>query len=169
MGRSDNGGPAVCKTVALMHVGSSPTLPTKYISIMDTSASNPNKLRNDAIFERWKTESNISAEICSNGVTNSQELKTRFKDRIKAFLLVEQQHKCSICGQVDIWNGLPFVLILDHIDGNPYNHSRSNLRLICPICDTQLPTHGAKNRGNGRHSERLRYHRQKQQIHGSVV
>ena len=32
------------------------------------------------------------------------------------------------------WNGKPLVFILDHISHN----ERSNLRCICPNCDSQL-------------------------------
>lgn len=55
------------------------------------------------------------------------------------------------------WNNKDIVLILDHIDGNPDNNNPSNLRLVCPNCDSQLPTFKSKNKGNGRAYRRLRY------------
>jgi hypothetical protein len=56
-----------------------------------------------------------------------------------------------------VWNGAELRFVLDHVDGNANNNSRENLRLVCPNCDMQLPTSRGKNRGNGRHSRRVRY------------
>jgi hypothetical protein len=46
---------------------------------------------------------------------------------------------------------------LDHTDGNPTNNRRENLRLVCPNCDSQLPTYKSRDRGNGRSFRRQRY------------
>lgn len=55
------------------------------------------------------------------------------------------EYKCSICGQGPEWNGKPLVLILDHINGDNHDDRLENLRWVCPNCDHQLPTFGAKN------------------------
>lgn len=64
---------------------------------------------------------------------------------------------CSICKLESIWQDKPLVLVLDHIDGNSENGSLSNVRLVCPNCDSQLPTFKSRNKGNGRHARRERY------------
>lgn len=45
------------------------------------------------------------------------------------------------------WNGVPLPLILDHKNGVSRDSSPGNLRLLCPNCDSQLPTRGGRNKG----------------------
>ena len=54
------------------------------------------------------------------------------------------ENKCLICGITD-WNGKKLNMELDHIDGNKYNHSLLNLRLLCPKCHSQTETFRGKN------------------------
>ena len=46
---------------------------------------------------------------------------------------------------------------LDHIDGNRTNHKLENLRMLCPNCHSQTSTYKGRNKGNGRHSRKVRY------------
>lgn len=76
---------------------------------------------------------------------------------VRSHIREEQGGRCAICGAVDTWNGKPLVLVLDHIDGDSTNNRRENLRLVCPNCDSQLPTYKSRNRGRGRFARRQRY------------
>lgn|SRR5215510_13912711 len=42
------------------------------------------------------------------------------------------------------WNGKKLGLILDHEDGNRFNNLPSNLRYLCPNCNSQSPWNGGK-------------------------
>ncbi|WP_395309875.1 HNH endonuclease [Mycobacterium sp. AMU20-3851] len=76
---------------------------------------------------------------------------------IRAYIEAEQAGCCAICGGTNNWQGHPLTLILDHIDGDPTDNRRENLRLVCPNCDSQLPTYKSRNRGSGRAFRRKRY------------
>lgn len=54
-----------------------------------------------------------------------------------------KEDKCEKCG-IETWENKPLSKHLDHIDGNHYNHSLSNLRILCPNCHQQTDTHGSK-------------------------
>lgn len=69
--------------------------------------------------------------------------------RVKKHLIEDRGHKCENCKNTE-WQNQPIPLILDHIDGNSYNWNLDNLRLICPNCDHQSSTFGARNYGKGR-------------------
>lgn len=56
-----------------------------------------------------------------------------------------KQHKCEFCGITE-WNGKPAPIELDHIDGNRYNNTIQNLRILCPNCHAQTDTYRGKNK-----------------------
>lgn len=56
------------------------------------------------------------------------------------------KNECSICGQGLEWQGMNLVMVLDHINGVNNDHRRCNLRLVCPNCDSQLPTYKGRNK-----------------------
>ncbi len=76
---------------------------------------------------------------------------------VRDYLFEQQGGCCAICEMKSEWNGTALTLVIDHIDGDSTNNRRENLRLVCPNCDSQLPTYKARNRGNGRHYRRVRY------------
>jgi hypothetical protein len=76
---------------------------------------------------------------------------------VKRHILAEQDGTCSLCELEQEWQGRPLVFVLDHVDGDAENNRRENLRMVCPNCDSQLPTYKSRNRGRGRHARRQRY------------
>jgi hypothetical protein len=58
------------------------------------------------------------------------------------------KNECTLCGLGPVWNGLPIVLQLDHINGVNNDHRIENLRILCPNCHTQTETFAGKRRGN---------------------
>jgi hypothetical protein len=86
-----------------------------------------------------------------NGQTETNRQPQNY---IRRHLLNEQNNLCSICGVKPEWNGKPIVFILDHIDGDCHNNNRKNLRMICPMCDSQLPTFKSKNKNSSRRREK---------------
>jgi hypothetical protein len=76
---------------------------------------------------------------------------------IRVHLLEEQGRRCALCGCPTTWQGQELRLVLDHVDGDSTNNRRENLRLVCPNCDSQLPTYKARNKGRGRAWRRQRY------------
>jgi len=60
---------------------------------------------------------------------------------MRKFLLNESNNKCSECGWGEVneyTNTVP--LDVDHIDGDAYNNSVDNLRVLCPNCHSLKKT-----------------------------
>jgi len=76
------------------------------------------------------------------------------RGHIKKHIVDIHGWKCMCCNNIE-WQGQPIPLELDHIDGNAGDNSPVNLRLLCPNCHAQTPTHKAKNKGKGRGSRGL--------------
>ena len=55
--------------------------------------------------------------------------------------------KCRFYAEPLIWNGEPFKPNLDHRNGVNSDNRAENLRYLCPICNSQLKTHGGGNKG----------------------
>ncbi len=75
---------------------------------------------------------------------------------IKRYLRRKFGNKCCLCGWLKVNLKTEQVpLVADHIDGNWRNNIESNLRLLCPNCDSLTPTYAGLNRGNGRKNRAL--------------
>lgn len=103
----------------------------------------------DCMMSVWWEEKKI--ELLSSGIDNSSSNRLG-----KKYLIELHAGKCQICYQSE-WQGQPMPLVLDHINGNPYDNSLSNLRVICHNCNAQTPTFAGRNKGNGRVERAKRY------------
>lgn len=56
-----------------------------------------------------------------------------------------KEHKCEVCSSNE-WLGNLIPLELDHIDGDHYNNTLENIRLLCPNCHATMPTNSGKNK-----------------------
>jgi len=82
---------------------------------------------------------------CSNTCASSLRSKEHYKNYLEDNSVAYEQRNMA-----DMWNDKSLVFILDHIDGNADNNERSNLRLVCPNCDSQLATFKSKNKDSAR-------------------
>jgi hypothetical protein len=72
-------------------------------------------------------------------IENSTYVSTsKLKKRLlKEGLLINE---CAICGIGPEWKGYLLVMVLDHENGISNDNRLSNLRLLCPNCNSQQPT-----------------------------
>lgn len=90
--------------------------------------------------EKWK--SGVESGLRVTGIVNNP---------IKRYLRKKFGDKCCLCGWSEINQRTGKVpLVADHIDGDWRNNTESNLRLVCPNCDSLSPTYAALNKGKGR-------------------
>jgi Zn finger protein HypA/HybF involved in hydrogenase expression len=77
------------------------------------------------------------------------EGKLSSRPNIRSVLTELRGYECEVC-KISLWQDKEIVLQVDHKNGNPYDDSPDNLRLICPNCHSQTPNFAGANRGNGR-------------------
>ena len=108
------------------------------------------------------TKSNTAGRYCSNACQNKHardkkvEANCASAKTMKIYLIETSGYRCSECG-IDSWNNKPISLELEHKNGNSSDNSLENVCLLCPNCHSQTSTYKVKNKGNGRHSRRMRY------------
>ena len=58
-------------------------------------------------------------------------------------------YKCVTCGVQDEWCGLPLILHVDHIRGDPSDSRLQEVRFLCPNCHSQTATWAGRKSGDG--------------------
>ena len=85
-----------------------------------------------------------SLNISTEHMTPTRRYGSSIRRRVLQDKLVT--YKCAICGNTGTWRGKPLTLTLDHINGNHYDNRIENLQFVCPNCDSQQSTFGARNK-----------------------
>lgn len=102
---------------------------------------------------KFRTDDLINKWLNNETITESEDIPLP----IRRYMLEQSGEKCSRCGWCEINQTTgKSPLSIDHIDGNSRNHSKDNLRVLCPNCHSLTPTYGALNKGNGR-KKRYKY------------
>src|SRR3989344_4297856 len=84
-----------------------------------------------AYIERWK-----------KGEINGLQGMGIVSSHVKRYLRRKFGNKCCLCGWAKVNQKIGYPpLVADHIDGKWQNNIESNLRLICPNCDSLTPTY----------------------------
>lgn len=121
--------------------GSSTDILKRRIGELDCDISHFKKGRNGSIAGGKQTKYTIDEILVKNSsYANISSLKRRL---INEKVL---EYKCAKCGNTGEWQGEQLSLQLDHIDGDNRNHSRQNLRFLCPNCHSQTSTFSGRNK-----------------------
>ena len=157
--------PVICKHCGNPHIYEKRK--NKFCSISCATTFN-NLLKNKNSFNCLNCNAEIIDEkskyrkYCSIKGQNIFQIKEKIKENkasprtLKKYLLEVNGNKCWDCG-ISEWNNKSITMDLEHIDGNSDNNTLENLSLLCPNCHSQTPTYKGANKGNGRHSRRIRY------------
>lgn len=68
---------------------------------------------------------------------------------LRKYIISERGRICEGCGR-ETWNNMPIPLEVHHQDGDKFNNSRENLKLLCPNCHALTLNYRGKNSNTGK-------------------
>lgn len=119
--------------------------------VCNTKIENRNAIKFCSQECNWQYKKNITLSKFREGKISSES-----RTILRRILVELFGYRCQVCKN-EIWNNKPIPLEIEHIDGHSENNFPENLQLICPNCHAQTDTYKGKNKGNGRHSRKIRY------------
>lgn len=125
------------ENIDVSHIPETDWTKREYKKVENDQRKNPKKRRP---LEEIMTE---------NSDYNSTDLKKRLlNDGIL-------ENCCAVCGLGPEWNGEELILEIDHINGIHRDNRLENLRIICPNCHSQGPTHAGRNLAHNKQEGRI--------------
>lgn len=97
--------------------------------------------RTDKAIQAW-----LSGEW-SGAQTGNEYILSR---TVRKYLLEEAKYACVKCGFDTRHPDGQSILEINHINGIPNDHRKSNVEVLCPNCHALTPCHGGRNKGHGR-------------------
>jgi hypothetical protein len=110
---------------------------------IDTSHFNGKSWSKGMVFDnRRKKWQDVLIDRSMNAKPSRTDVDILYRSMVESGV----EEVCSECGQGTMWNGKPLTIQVDHLNGNPYDDRKENLRFLCPNCHTQTSNYGTRKR-----------------------